>query len=493
MAQFGKAKQSSQFSVVVSGDLGEFERGQVLTKDMDIAEYIRVGMQEVNPDFDMDDDAILSVVKSIPFIATEGEDPATQGSSDWEITISEALESRTRSNEPKVRRDLSQTTSHGSIAAAQGALLDTDEAFRNELHIAGIAPLQNKRAGFRVLMAALKLKGYEIATDGTVLLQGDIDAYPRPGTYPEDNKGDMDKKWRPRKGQEDEYAEYYINVGNTSEKRDFYNDLVAATAEGKALLQDISDWALAIPKIGKNGKPGEGKYKNESTGYCYSQLNKYRLRYNSMVRATKVAFEAYFQMQELQEDDLMKSKIEVRFVMKHPDKDGNSWDDLTDGTDVIEVSSRTRRADMKTFTMSGFNNLDLNVAREKGSTYTALMESVKRGPKDEVKTLTGPWESKGKDMFLDNISPFHQWFQGGNVSEILKLCNERSKQTGERTESAKLLIISMCDLADEFATFKAQFGGKVYQSASKDIQDKIDAATSKAHADGVVEDMKKTA
>ena len=490
MAKFGKSEP--KFSVVVSGNLGEFERGQVLTKDMDIAEYIRVGMQECNPEFDMDDETILKIVKSIPFIPTDGEDPATQGSSDWEVEISNALESRAKSNAPKVHADLSQRTHvTGSIASSEGARLDADEAFRNELHIAGIAPVQNKRAGFRVLIAAMQLSGYQIDTDGTVDLDGKLDAYPRPGTYPEDKDGDIDKKWRPRKGDENTYAEYYINAGNTAEKYDWYGDFVSGTTEGKALLKEIADWSQAIPKKGKNAQPASGPHKEEHIGYCYSQYDKFRMQYASMVRATKVAFEAYFQMQEIMTDPVMKSKIAVRFIMKNPDRDKNTWTDLSDGTDVIEVTDKKGR--LKAFTMSGFNNLDLAVAREKGGTYTALIESTARGPDEAVKTLTGPWNSKGKEMFLDNIDPFHEWFQGGNVSEILKLCNERSKQTGERTESAKLMIISMCDLADEFATFKAAFGGKVYQAIQKELQDAIDDATNKAHADGVVEPAKKTA
>lgn len=490
MAKFGKSEP--KFSVVVSGNLGEFERGQVLTKEMNIAEYIRVGMQENDPDFDMEDDAIMSVVKSIPFFPTDGEDAATQGSSDWEIAISEALESRSRSNAPKVHADLSQRTHvTGSIASSEGARLDADETFRNELHIAGIAPVQNKRAGFRVLITAMQLSGYSIDTDGTVDIEGSLDAYPRPGTYPEDKDGDMDKKWRPRKGDENTYAEYYINTGNTAEKYDWYADFVSGTTEGKALLKEIADWSAAVPGKGKNAKPATGPHKDQHIGYCYSQLNKYRLRYSSMVRATKVAFEAYFQMQEIMTDPVMKSKVAVRFIMNNPDRDSNTWSDLSDGTDVIEVTDKKGR--LKAFTMSGFNNLDLAVAREKGGTYTALIESTARGTQDEVKTLTAPWTTKGKDVFLDNISPFHEWFQGGNVSEILKLCNERSKQTGERTESAKLLIVSMCDLADEFATFKAAFGGKVYQAIQKELQDAKDEATSKAHSDGVVEPAKKSA
>ena len=65
MAKFERANQSA-FSVVVTTDLGPYKQDQELTKDMDIADYLRECCSAADVVLTLDDDQIVAIAKSMP-------------------------------------------------------------------------------------------------------------------------------------------------------------------------------------------------------------------------------------------------------------------------------------------------------------------------------------------------------------------------------------------------------------------------------------------
>src|SRR5258708_37672681 len=141
MGKFNK----SDLSVTVSATLGDdYEEGQVLTKAMDIAEYFRQSVVAGGvEDFNMDDDAIVAIVKSVPYY--DSEPKVEHGSPDWENDVCSTLESRNKSNSDRTAPLVDMTSAaallvtSGSIAATEGEDLDKDDAFRLEMHTAAKA------------------------------------------------------------------------------------------------------------------------------------------------------------------------------------------------------------------------------------------------------------------------------------------------------------------------------------------------------------------
>src|SRR5882672_1144822 len=163
MGKFNK----SGFSVTVSGNLPPYEQGQVLTKESDIADYWRVAMEEGDVTLTMDDDAIIAVVKSVPYFDTEGE---TGYSSDWDVQVCETLESRNSSNSDRATPlvDVSVRKASGSTAGLVAEKLDQDETFRKYLHDAVYAPEKVKLGPLNLLKSFLRVYGIDVSNHGEV-------------------------------------------------------------------------------------------------------------------------------------------------------------------------------------------------------------------------------------------------------------------------------------------------------------------------------------
>lgn len=73
--------------VVVSGDLGRFKQGQILTEDKEIAAYYRDSVNEgADKPCKLSDEQILDIVKKVP-AGTDNLDP-----DDIDVVRTEALE-----------------------------------------------------------------------------------------------------------------------------------------------------------------------------------------------------------------------------------------------------------------------------------------------------------------------------------------------------------------------------------------------------------------
>lgn len=473
MSKFNRNDKPA-FSVTVSGDLAPYEQGQVLTKDMDIADYFRVSMAEGDVVLTMDDAAMMAVIKSIPYIETEGEE---HGSTDWEVQVQETLESRNNSNTSDrltplvdMSSDTARLATVGSIASSEGVALDADEQFRKELHTAAQASTETKRASLKMLLNTLRLRGYEWSDRGILSsYTGLLDHWPRPGSTPTDTAGDYDKDWRASKTEKNLYAKYYTNVGSDKVEYDWYADLVQSTEEGKAELKLLNDFRSALQK-----EP-IGPYKSRAKTWNKNKKRLHEDRLNAMIRAMKGAASCYFQMKDIATDVVLSKNIGVGFVMENPGKDNQ----VTDGLEPLVIwdkeTAGTADAAVKSYSVSGFNNLDIEKALTSGGMFNDLVESTGTGTQEKANKIV--WELNA-ERYRDNIQSFAEWMKiPGNISEIVSDINSWMKgQVGKkRTSEANHLLVATIDAAKAFAKLDARFGGNAFQEAEDAIEAEIQA------------------
>jgi hypothetical protein len=485
MSRFEKVKQEAKssaakvtkplpLSIVVAGNIGEYESGQTLTKLGDIADYFRQGASVDNDKFNMTDDAIIAVVKSIPYKKTAGE---TEGSSDWEVEIDEALQSRNRSNAPEVHEDLSRTiaatASEATDALSHGAAMDKHPAFCTAQENAAIAGVLVKRASVENLLALLVANGYEFRPSGgaeTITLAaytGELDKLPNPNSFPVDKDGNIDKKWRSKPSTRNDYARYYVSTADGQELFDWYQQFVAGTKAGAADLAELREFKLA-----KNTKTqnGSGRYKGQSNNWLDGKINTYQTRFNGRVAAVKKAMVCYFMMQDVVES--FEGRIGVGFMPLTP-KD-RSCVEVTDATMPIRIWNVEGGGYAEVYSVTGFNNLDIQKALDNGGTFSALVESTAKGPNEAKKRTL--WEMN-QERFLDNHVFLAEFFNSSNVAWMQGKANERVKGAG-RTEEAKQVILDLCAIYENLGPFYRLFGGDTRQKiqAERNEADKEVAA-----------------
>jgi hypothetical protein len=464
-------KQEPKFSVTVQGDVAGYTKDDVLTKPADIADYLRESFDLGSKDtLALEDEQIIAVAMSIPQTKpTDWDDDhgdTPWNAEAWEITVLEALESRNRSNAPitaplpDMRSPEVKKASVGSIATAEGERLDTSERFRTQLHEAAEAPIKVKRAALEILRAMLLEFGYKIQPNGELeKWTGHMDTYPRPGSHPINAEGNIDRKWRPRPNERNKYAEYYISATDgTSLKYDWYAALVQGTKYGAEVQKEWQEFQDGMPTTKTH--TATGRYKDNKASWIKGKKRLMQDRFNGMVRALKQAVSCYYQLQDINTDAILSKACGARFVFQHDNRAGNDFDAITDSVEPVEVWNRVTQGHLRSYTVSGFNNLDVEAALAGTANYDALINSTARGPNDDKKTKAVAWDM---ESFMDNYSLLSQFLTTPVVASLCSKVNTLDPSTRMRTEESENMIVQICDMMDNLMPFYNLFGSDARQ------------------------------
>lgn len=438
----------AKLSVTVSGDIGEFTAGDVLTTDLDIAEYFRTQMLEGNDGkFDMDDAQIIGVVRAVPYVATEGEEA---GSSDWDIAVCLAIEARMAGNveptevENVTGRTLPDTRSAIAVdlaPGAYGAWLDQNEAWRNAMHKAAMAPIDNALAPLHVGLATLAAHGVDIKLNGEVTtFKSDMDGRPIPGSEPSD-KYLKDNNGSVRTGDRYLFARYKIKPkgSTTLVPYDYWKSVVDATAEGKAWLTELGHLKDAMPGAKEDRGPS-GPYAKYSKTLKQGMKRKAEMGYNGMSRGIQAFIGAWFVMRDIGTHATLSKNIGVAFQATTPGREPL----VIDSVQPIVIWDKTvERGESKSYTVTSFANLDIEKAIAAGGTYTDVIESTKAGPNESavegipaLDTETLPeWLNAGAVFFGPKL----------HVTDLANACRAKAgkgetNELGFSTEANDLLL-----------------------------------------------------
>lgn len=492
-----KAMQSSAPFAQVTGDVGDFSIGAVLTKPMDIAQYWREQAEQGGVTLTMDDDTIIEVMQSIPgqpATVDSQQDADLVPASDWETEVCGALLSRNKSNAPVTtrapqtlqdQRPVTPTSSDarykaGSVAGLAGERWDADEAFRKHMDEAVHAPEKVKRAPFDMMLDALRIEGvtvnkYGMASDTFATME--LFKYPVPGSYPsEDYDKGYKKNGTVRKEDRNRFAEYKAEGNDGLMAYDWYEDAFARMAQGKIIAAEIAELKKANPAK-NSGAVATGKYANKSNNWKENQKKLWSGRQTAGVRSLKVFMSALHMWKAILDEPTLNQNVTVGFVMDAP---GDDKAGISEGFTTIFIADKKAPAGAsisQAYSLTAFANLDIEKAVADGGKFTDLRDSIKRGAK-ETKTSTIDWTENA--TWLDNVSLIREKFTGTRfIDELTALANEKEGKPPRRTESAKLLIDDMCNLAVAFQRFYNKFGGKTWQ----DIDAELTEAREKAEAE----------
>lgn len=473
MGKFNQVTKPA-FSLVTAREIADYDKGATLTKEIDIADYFREICTEADVTLTSDDAQITALVMSIPVFTD-----ADGSTLEWESEVCAALESRNNSNTsdrlPDMRSASAVAVTSGSIATSEGERLDKNERFRKNMHDVGEAVIVLKRASLGFLTSVFMEHGYSIEKTGELTAWGGhLDMWPVPGSKPLDKDGDMNREWRPKKGERNLYAQYYITIGNDKVLYDWYRELILGTAEAKALQEDWDALVKAIPT--KNNTPF-GKYKGQGVTWLRGKKRAVETKINRMVSSMKEAMGCYFQARAIVNDPVLSKSVGVRFVFQHRGKDGNTFDDITDAFDTIETFDRVNTGYMQGYTLSAFNNLDVQIALDNGATWEALTESTAKGPNDKKSDHVWPIDMP---HVLDNAELLAQFLTPtSTMSELISKANARVKGSKERTDEANHILVSLCRLGFSLRPFLARFGGNEFQYAEAKINAASEAEVKK--------------
>lgn len=436
MVQFNRGNKSEAFRVVVSGDLGAYTKGDVLTKDMDIADYLRTGYDEgADKPYTGTDDQILAIAKSIPFKATEGEDPATEGSSDWEIEIQEIMESRSRSNEmtgsadkplPDTRSDVAIASVSGTTAHLVAAKLDANPHFREWLLAGAYAPEGVKVSPLNMLRGYLEVYGLTPDNDGYVsgfeksILFQEI---PSPDAKPSESylKDHGDKV---AKADYKKFAEFKLSNGETY---NWYEDAFDNMELGKTISAELKAISDGSPGAGKQTKTRTGEYASISLSHLKIKRDLWNTRRTAALKCLKQGIAACYQWRDVLVD--MAGRVGVKFAM---DNRGKPNATISEGFSTIIVYDKRSPEFATPYSVSGFNNLDVAKANGDGvGTYDDLIASTETGQRNKDKTTIFSPEFLKKsptDRFIAIMPDLQTWIEGmGVTASLLSACNKRSK------------------------------------------------------------------
>lgn len=430
MAKYTKrSNTASDLVVLVTGDLGDFSKGDKLTKDMDIAEYFRLQMQEANDDWSATDDAIMAVVRSVPML---------DDAEDWEVSVCEALEKSnsvqgTQENVigrgvadalPDQRKPQDVDLAPGRF----GVLLDENEAMRTALHAAAMAPIDNMEAPSKVLLASVEFAGITIDNRGFPSdWKSTFDGRPVPGSTP----GEAYLKATGNKVLTEHtytFAEYKVKPKGSTQliAYDYWKSAVDQTKEAKAFADTINEVKLAMPGA-KSKEAAKGKYASLRWSGRQNVKRRNEAGLNGMYRGMKKAVSAWFMMRDIATDPVLSKNIGVSFNVLKPGKDNvvglvtpiRIWDkNVENGPD-------------KAYTVSAFSNLDLDKCREEGGTFADLVDSTRTGEQQNDIEGAKPLTAETVKTALTDLAAY--FMVRANVVDLISAGNSKPGK-GEEDE-----------------------------------------------------------
>lgn len=488
--------------VQVTGDIGDFSCGAVLTKPMDIAQYFRDQADEGDVTLVLDDDAINRVVFSIPNQPPEYDVDNVDGRAlheAWETEVIGALLSANKGNSPVMpralqtlpdQRPVTPTSSDarykaGSVAGLAGERWDADPGFRSHMTEAVQAPEKVKRAPFDMMLDALRIEGvtvtkYGMASDTFAAME--LFKYPVPGSYPEE---DYDKGYKKngtvRKEDQNKFAEYKKEISGELVAYDWYEDAFGRMKYGKEIAAEIVELKRAAPAK-NSGAAATGKYANKSNNWKENQKKLWSGRQTAGVRALKVFMSALHTWKAIIDEPTLNANVTVGFVMDAPGDDKAA---ISEGFTTIFIADKKAPAGAaisQAYSLTAFANLDLDEAVANGGTFVNLRDSVKRGPKDKG-TSAIEWNM---ETFLNNVSMQREIFTTSFVNELKQKANEKEGKPPRRTESAKHLIDDVCTIVTQLQSFYSMFGGSTWTAIQEELKEAQDEANAEAaKAEGV--------
>lgn len=488
-------RKASTFQVVVSETMdgeGDYKIGQQLTNPMDIAKYFRSMCALGDVVLTMDDNQIIAIVKSVPFIVTEGSNPETEGSLDWDTEACATLESRNKPNDRSPRDVLPDTRSitdvriaSGSVASLIGEKFDANENFRNVLHTAVHSTEVVKVSPIRLLLSTFDIYGLNVDNEGNVkdLEKSNMfNEIPHPKSAVTKETEYWKRNGKVLKEDENNFAEYPKLVGKDLVKYDWYAEMFAATKEGKYIEENIKQWTLA--REGK-GKIPSGPYADKLQDEVFNKQALWKLRWSTGVKFLKMAIEACYQWRDIQ--DQFHGKISVQLGM---DGHGTDKAQVSEGftTIIIYEVKPGSRALSQALTVSGFNNLDIDKAIEKGGAFSHLRDSSKSGVHNTDES--GLWDEGEIKIagVLDNLPQLADWFAiPANLGDLMAKADAKDKATRERTEDAENTILAGMKWYHAMSRFATRFAG-----IANDIED-ARAAEKRAMTEKVKEKIKSAA
>ena len=365
----------------------------------------------------------------------------------------------------------------GSVAALIGAKFAANDEFRKEFKTAAYATEVVKVSPLKLLLSTFSIYGLEHDNYGLVK---DIDKsrifdeMPHPKAVITKDSDYWKKNGKVLKEDENRYAEY--PKGDT--KYEWYKTWFYAIPEGKFIADEIDEWTLAREA---KGKTPSGRYANQPQSEIINKLALWKLRETSGIKFIKMAIEAVYQWRDILVD--MHGKVGVQFEML---EQGTDKARISEGFTTIRVYDAVTKGSGLSwpFSISGFNNLDIEVALEKGGTFVNLRDSTKSGARETDDS--GLWD-EGNIMIsgvLDNLPQLADWFAiPQNTGELMAKCDAKDKATRERTEEAENTILAGMKWYHAMSRFAAKYAAiamdieakraEEHRAASDAVQAKI--------------------
>jgi len=438
MSKFNRINEA--FVVVVSGDLAAYSKGDKLTKTMDIADYFREMCLLGDVTLTMDDDAIVTIVKSIP--NQPNQDASEADLETWEQEVCSVLESRNKPNEvtgqktsplPDTRSDIAVASTAGTTAHLVGAKLAANQQFNDWLKAAAYAPEGVKVSPLNMVRGYLSVYKLEPDPDGRITdIQKSVffDEIPSPQALPSKEylaaNGDKVRK--------DDYKKFFeFKIG--AETYNWAEEALSVMPLGVIFKEELKAISDAKPGKGKQAKTRTGKYKNVSLTKLDTIEKLWTTRRTAALTCLKKAILALYQWRDIVVD--MAGKVGVQFEMDNAGKPNAT---ISEGFNTIVVYDKAAQWKATAFSISGFNNLDVEKANTDSDgepcigTWQDLMDSVKSGSRDTDKdAFSLELSKKGVDRFVEIMPELNTWIHGvGNVAEFQSAMLKRSK--GEDAE-----------------------------------------------------------
>lgn len=427
----------SKFQVTVTGDLGSFKTGQVLTTGKEIADYHRVVLNEgADEPTSLSDEQIVTVVRTI---AGDSEDAEVervgalqtfeQGLSDTDDTTDDT-ETDDRSSPTQAQPDeiiQTEAAATGIRAAAiqMAALIATDTALMAELNGDLDAKERITVAPLKTMIRLRNIKGL------------DLDAAPVPGSKPVKGSNLMADRNKIMVRKTD-------GSGMVQKTVSFYDLLAASLPEGKRLDNAIA--ALDKAKADTSKAIRIGDHASDRAALVARRTN---LR--ASIRKG-VALHLQFKAVEELTDVICKYRA--------------NKDVLISTTYPIVISDKNDHANASAYSIAQFLAMKPETAKneavvkEKGSQWAALVTSGGKGADD--KSETG--EAWTIDTVEENAAMMAHWLENkDNIALLYKRLNAPAAESDA-------MVVLMVDLALELTTFKEKYWARYNKIVTKDTK-----------------------
>jgi hypothetical protein len=423
---------TTTFVVVVSGDLAAYSKGDKLTKTMDIADYFREMCLLGEVSLTMDDDAIVAIVKSIPNQPNQDADVADLET--WEQEVCSVLESRNKPNDmtgaktsplPDTRSSIAIAATSGTTAQAVAAKLDANEHFTQWLKEAAYAPEGVKVSPLNLLRGYLEVYGLTPDNDGYVIgfeKSTLFQEIPSPEAKPSESYL-AEHNQKVNKSDYKKFAEFKLPNGETY---NWYEDTLENLTFGKVISAELQEIANGSPGAGKQKKDRTGKYKSISLSHLKIKRDLWNTRRTAALKCLKQGIAACYQWRDIIVD--MHSKVGIKFAM---DNRGKPNATISEGYSTIIVFDRASPENATPYSVSGFNNLDVEKANSGGvGTYDDLIASTSTGERNKDKSIFSPdfLKKSVTDRFVALMPDLNAWIHGvGIAAELQSAMLKRSK------------------------------------------------------------------